>query len=408
MVNNAGKVTIGDAASTNNPADLRIRNRDWLYTGDPTAPWYNNPVLYAEDQTPNVLAMILNTGNATNSSGAMMISTNSLVMPTDIPFNPAFGIIDNNPAATGPILAVTGQGTVSMGVAGAIAQVDIGKNSSLFDGTGLISPPLEYLFHIGDNSTGNYMAVDQAGFVGIGTLNSGNAITEITNIGWSMPELMVDNGSETAGVGMDPVGTSSTLGIQAHSTNTCLDIYENSGITGWNGQLRYIDASNGNTRHLIGDNYDNGHFEIFPRYDLWAADMSVAPAGLLNVIGNQNITGYLSIGDVTTPSAGTITGYNLYVQHGIMTERVKVAVKTTGDWTDYVFDKKYKLMSIEDLEKYVNKNKHLPDVPSADEVVKNGVDLGSMDAKLLGKIEELSLYVIAQQKEIDKLKKHIK
>ena len=73
-----------------------------------------------------------------------------------------------------------------------------------------------------------------------------------------------------------------------------------------------------------------------------------------------------------------------------------------------VLDKKYKLMSVEDLDKFVKKNKHLPNIPTAEDVKNDGIDLGDMDAKLLAKVEELSLYIIDQQKEIDELKKKIR
>jgi len=62
-------------------------------------------------------------------------------------------------------------------------------------------------------------------------------------------------------------------------------------------------------------------------------------------------------------------------------------------------------MPLNKVADYVKENKHLPDVPSAADVKKEGIDLGSMDAKLLKKIEELTLYVIQQQKQIDELQK---
>ena len=65
-------------------------------------------------------------------------------------------------------------------------------------------------------------------------------------------------------------------------------------------------------------------------------------------------------------------------------------------------------MPINEVSKYIEDNKHLPGIPSAEEVVKNGVDLGSMDAKLLQKIEELTLYVAQQQKEIEELREELK
>src|SRR5690606_910854 len=100
--------------------------------------------------------------------------------------------------------------------------------------------------------------------------------------------------------------------------------------------------------------------------------------------------------------------YRLFVEDGILTEKVKVAVKNTSDWADYVFADEYKLMPLEQVEKFVKENNHLPNVPSAVEVVESGIDVAKMDAKLLEKIEELTLYIIQQQKEINELKTLIK
>jgi len=120
-----------------------------------------------------------------------------------------------------------------------------------------------------------------------------------------------------------------------------------------------------------------------------------------------NNTSRMSISSAGTVSIGTVTepaGYKLYVETGILTEKVKVALKSGSNWSDYVFADDYKLMPLQEVETYVTENKHLPNVPSADEVVKNGIDVATMDAKLLEKIEELTLYVIQLQKEVDALK----
>ena len=79
---------------------------------------------------------------------------------------------------------------------------------------------------------------------------------------------------------------------------------------------------------------------------------------------------------------------------------------TLSGWSDFVFDEDYRLPSLYELEKYVTTNRHLPDIPSAKEVEDNGVDLCEMNAKLLQKVEELTLYVIDLQKQIDELKKN--
>ena len=95
----------------------------------------------------------------------------------------------------------------------------------------------------------------------------------------------------------------------------------------------------------------------------------------------------------------TPAGYRLYVEDGILTEKVKVAIKTTADWSDKVFDAGYKLKSLAEVNQFILTNKHLPGVPSAADVVEQGVDVGKMDAKLLEKIEELTLYSIQLEKD---------
>jgi len=82
----------------------------------------------------------------------------------------------------------------------------------------------------------------------------------------------------------------------------------------------------------------------------------------------------------------------------------EIEVKT-NIWSDFVFDEEYKLRTINELEKYIVENKHLPDVPSKDDVINNGINLGEMDAILLQKIEELTLYIIELKKENEELKK---
>jgi hypothetical protein len=98
----------------------------------------------------------------------------------------------------------------------------------------------------------------------------------------------------------------------------------------------------------------------------------------------------------------TPAGYRLYVQDGILTEKVKVAVKNASEWSDYVFAPGYKLAPLAEVARFIQINKHLPGVPSAAEVVEQGVDMAKMDAKLLEKIEELTLYSIQQQTTIEK------
>lgn len=72
-------------------------------------------------------------------------------------------------------------------------------------------------------------------------------------------------------------------------------------------------------------------------------------------------------------------------------------------WFDHVFDKNYNLRPISEVEKYINENHHLPEIPSQQEVNENGYNLGDMQGKLLMKIEELTLYIIELEKRISEL-----
>lgn len=119
-------------------------------------------------------------------------------------------------------------------------------------------------------------------------------------------------------------------------------------------------------------------------------------------------SGQVAIGSDVIANNNIPYGYNLYVSKGILTEKVKVALTSSANWSDFVFNDDYNLKSLSSVESYIKDNKHLPDVPSATEVAKDGIDVATMDAKLLQKIEELTLYMIQQQKEIESLKKQIK
>jgi len=95
-------------------------------------------------------------------------------------------------------------------------------------------------------------------------------------------------------------------------------------------------------------------------------------------------------------------GYKLFVKDGILTEQV--TVKAEGQWPDYVFAEGYKPMSIEALAHYITEHKHLPDVPSQNEVWANGINLGEMDKSILKNVETLTLYLLQQNDQLKELK----
>ena len=95
-------------------------------------------------------------------------------------------------------------------------------------------------------------------------------------------------------------------------------------------------------------------------------------------------------------------GYKLAVNGNMVAELVRVKLK--GNWPDYVFEEGYKLAPLTDVEAFIQENGHLPNLPAAKDIQKEGVDLGEMNRLLLEKVEELTLYVIDLEKKILEVK----
>jgi hypothetical protein len=97
--------------------------------------------------------------------------------------------------------------------------------------------------------------------------------------------------------------------------------------------------------------------------------------------------------------------YQLFVAKGTLSEDYGISPKSS--WSDFVFSKNYNLLKISEVAAFIRKNNHLPDVPSAEQVAEEGYSQHDMNKILLQKIEELTLYTIQQQKEIDDLKSQL-
>lgn len=132
--------------------------------------------------------------------------------------------------------------------------------------------------------------------------------------------------------------------------------------------------------------------------------------GLLT--GKYNFNGkvwthYLVVGNYSNAGAPNPMdlpdGYRMAVDGKIICEEVKIQM--SQDWPDYVFSNNYKLKSLNEVEQYIEENKHLPDVPSASEIEKSGLEMGEMSRIQMQKIEELTLYMIELKKQNEQLAK---
>jgi hypothetical protein len=211
--------------------------------------------------------------------------------------------------------------------------------------------------------------------------NGGSAIGNV-GIGTTTPQRRLDISNAGQLTFGDDVVTSSSNGIYWHSGNS-YGIYRTSGP--WTGgayqQLRIqfdtgiqLGAGTG-----VNAGFDKSFVEI------------VSGKGLMVSSGNVGI-------GTTDPQ-----GYKLAVNGSAIAESVTVKLHT--NWPDYVFKKEYKLPSLLEVKAYIDQNQHLPEMPSEQEVSKNGINLGEINKILTKKVEELTLYAIDQKEQLTQQEK---
>ena len=158
-----------------------------------------------------------------------------------------------------------------------------------------------------------------------------------------------------------------------------------------------LETSNKTSNSAFLQLYDDKH-KIMVSKD----GMRIESPGDAFVLDAKNITMGGKVGINTNNDFTGDYDYALAVKGGILTS--EVYVKEVDEWHDYVFDKDYNLMNLSDLEKYIDKNGHLPDLPSESEVKQSGYNVVDMEGILLKKIEELTLYIIQLQHKLQEIK----
>jgi hypothetical protein len=223
-----------------------------------------------------------------------------------------------------------------------------------------------------DRTPSEKMRITGLGFVGIGTTSPAYSL-DINGSERTTGSLFVN-----ANIGIGTTNPAQKLQIDAG--NILVRGANNFASTG-NDAILYL----GDVNHYIKSVNGTG--------------VKIGTYGAADAIFLQQGTGNVGIGTSNFSKGSTTSYYKLAVNGNI---HVKEVVVETG-WSDFVFEKDYKLKSLKEVENYIMENKHLPDVPSANEVAKDGVSLGQSDSVLLQKIEELTLYIIELNKRIEVL-----
>jgi len=268
-----------------------------------------------------------------------------------------------------------------------------------------------------ENTVGNNFVLASNGYVGIGTaspafkLDVSNTInvtaSSSTGIAYQFDGTAYGGKKWAMGDGTTVNGTFAirdvTAGVDRFSINT--SGYVGIGTTAPTYQLEVKAPYTGAALGIIGRTSDDASLITF--YN--SAKTTQMAKFTANTIGfnldvNQSTaltvlnSGYVGIG-TTIPDA------KLAVLGTIHANEVKVDLSVPGP--DYVFEHDYKLTNLDDLKAYVDKNHHLPEILSAAQMAKDGLNLGDMNIKLLKKVEELTLYSIEQNKQLTEQNKQI-
>lgn len=307
------------------------------------------------------------------------------------------------------------------------------------------------LYKGGNNGLITPFYINGSGFVGIGTTNPDNTLSIVTNNNGGMnikgnsssyqgSDFFIGRTSSNPSVGYSPCiqfnDQATNAGALIQSYQGQFQFFTAPPGSGWNESMRISGNGNvgigtttpdqpltvnGNIKSILGN-------PVLPAKNI----VSIINLGYSGITGAQNWTirgvyqyangvglnsdgGDLDIvksldGNVilATKTDGSSLGnvgigttnpgtYKLAVNGGIHSQSVQIDM---NGWSDYVFKPTYKLKSLSYLKEYINQNHHLPEVPSEEDVIKKGVDIGEMNKLLLKKVEELTLYLIEKDKEV--------
>lgn len=282
---------------------------------------------------------------------------------------------------------LTGTANVAVGDSALIVNTATG-NSSLGSKAGLANTTGNWNVYVGEQAGYTNTTGSNNTFIGSFANANTSGLTNATSIG-ALSYVSTSN-SMVLGEGVN-------VGIGNHAPAVKLNVTGTNEVLRLDGTTPYLQWKNGATL--------SGFIKANSTEFLIAANSAASGDLVLQANGSKALYVH-SGGTVSIGTATAATGYKLSVGGNIICEQLRVELQ--ANWPDYVFSKDHQLLPIPELEKQIEKEKHLPGIPSSCELEEQGgLNVGEMQIKMMEKIEELTLYVIQLKKENDSLKSSI-
>ncbi len=305
----------------------------------------------------NKVLEIFNSNNVINSQSHVVLSTGATA--------------DGSSAGTLTWVSKNSTGVQGMAYIGSVLQGDATTNAAS-----------KIIFATSNGSAvSQKMLLDKDGNVGIGTTN---------------PNTKLDvNGV----ISMNSFGYLSSLRMPA---NNFTNLFLGGGIKD-NADGTYSVYTDGGSNYFSAIRMDNGGNNVgainfYDGISVGVSNYNITNANLLNYL-RMTINGNGNVGiGITTPQN------KLDVNGTIHSKAVNIDL---NGWNDYVFKKDYQLRSLSEVKAYIDQNQHLPEIPSEQEMVKKGLDVGEMNKLLMKKVEELTLYLIEKDQQVKEQNKRI-
>ena len=315
---------------------------------------------------------------------------------TGIGYEPMFSITSgNNNVALGYHSGydiTTGSQNVFLGLNAGLGVTTGNYNTILGNSVTGLAPGLSNTIILADGQGNQRLLIDANGNAGLGTLTPQNKL-EINQGTAGNSGLRFTNLTSSSAAA---ISSGKVLSVDVNG-NVVLEVAGSGGGSGDGSETKVVSGSANVTVSGTGTIATPYSISVSTPASYW----DNAPIGSGNIINNNAGAIVIGTGISTLPA-----GYKLYVSNGILAEKVKVALKSGSNWADHVFAKNYSLKPLTEVEAFINQNKHLPGVPSAETLVKEGgIDVNEMFAKQMEKIEELTLYIIEMNKKLEKLEK---